>query len=171
MKLANFAMVILSILVFGCPQRREQTETVASETQTSTATTTAATTDTSVVTTAPPPVDTVIQIDRTRFLDQAGLGTAVGQDGMVQSQATTFRRGQPIYASIRAKEVPLGLAARAVWFDAKGKELSAESKPVPQNNRTVSFEARNAAKWRAGKYRVELWLGGDMVHKQEFTIQ
>lgn len=168
MKRLSLLLGVLGLFTLGCPARREAAETTTTAT---TAATQTAPATTAAPTTAPPPVDTVIPIDRTRFLEKAAIGSAVGADGMVTTEVTSFRRGQTIHATVRASEVPQGLAARVVWFDAKNKEISSESKPVPVDTRTVAFQARNTRRWQPGKYRVELWLGGDTVYEQEFNLR
>lgn len=167
MRIAGLMVSLLLLLAPACTQRREEPQQGSPPPQTATS----ATALTTTLTTAPPTVDTVIPLSETRLLDRAAVGPRLGADGMVETERTTIKRGQRIYASVRAKEVPAGLVARVIWFGAGDKKIAEKQLPVPQDTRLVTFEAKNARTWKAGTYRVQLWLGGDNVYEQEFRIQ
>jgi hypothetical protein len=156
-----FILALSSLVVVSC---------AAPETPAASATSTASTMDTAAVPTAST-VAVVVPLERGRFFESAIIGGAVGNDGNVHTELTTFRKGQPIYVTVRAREVPVGLAARAVWFDPKNKEISMESKPVPVDAKVVTFQAPSTRRWQTGKHRVEIWLGGDQVVDQEIEIR
>lgn len=112
----------------------------------------------------------VLPVEVPAFLDEAGIGTSRSEDGAVTATTTQIRRGSPIYASVRAKQAPAGLTARIVWTRESGEMLGQEQKLVPPTAKLVPFEAEGAEQWPPGRYRVEIWLGGDRVFHQPFTI-
>lgn len=171
MRIVGLMVSVLLLLAPACAQRREapqQGNPPPQDTTTTAASTTALTT---TLSTAPPTVDTVIPLSETRFLERAAVGQKLGADGMVDTELTTLKRSQPIYASVRAKEVPAGLVARVVWFGPGDKKIAEEQLPVPPDTRFVTFQAKNARTWKAGTYGVQVWLGGDNVYEQEFRLQ
>jgi hypothetical protein len=152
---------LLSVLI-GCQQR---TETPAGQPEQTVTSFEAVATDASTAV-----VDTVIPIAESRFFDSAAIGTQLGEDGAVAVEVTTVRRGGPIYATVRAKEVPAGLAARASWFAGKTK-VAEETKPIPPDKRFVTFAPPDTKSWKPGDYTVELYVGGDEVAVKQLKVQ
>lgn len=150
-------LLLSSILLLSCQQMGEAPAPDTTQT-------TAPTADAS--TTA---VDTVVPIGESRFFESAMVGTQLDPEGAVQVEATTLKRSGPIYATVRAREVPGGLAARASWFAGTTK-VAEETKPVPQDKRFVTFQPPDTKSWKPGDYTVELWLGGDQVAVKQIKV-
>jgi hypothetical protein len=155
-----------ALIALSCAPRTEQSSDTAATSMTSTG---------STIGTADVPsassVQVVVPVAEEGFFESAMVGGAVGEDGNVQTEVTTFRRNQPIYVTVHANEVPTGLAARVVWFDPKKKEIGMETKPVPVDTKVVTFRAPSTRSWQPGKYRVEIWLGGDQVADEDIVIR
>lgn len=163
----SFFVLALSVLIaLSCAPGTEQ----SSDTAATSATSTVSSTATSDVPSASS-VQVVVPIEEEGFFESAMVGGAVGEDGNVVTEVTTFRRNQPVYVTVRANEVPAGLAARAVWFNPKKKEIHAETKPVPVDMKVVTFQAPSTRAWQPGTYRVEIWLGGDQVFDEDIVIR
>lgn len=154
------------LIALACAPKTEQTSDTAATSTTSTSTSTA-----TVDVPSASSVQVVVPVAEEGFFESAMVGGAVGEDGNVQTELTTFRKNQPIYVTVRANEVPTGLAARVVWIDPQKKEIGMETKPVPVDKKVVTFQAPSTRRWQPGKYRVEIWLGGDQVADEDIVIR
>jgi outer membrane usher protein FimD/PapC len=45
-----------------------------------------------------------------------------------------------------------------------------DQKTIAKHETQVSFQAKNAASWAPGDYRVEVWMGDQKLSTQQFTI-
>lgn len=149
------AILTSIILVLACQQQREPP---AAES------TTAPAADASLTA-----VDTVVPVGESTFFESAMVGTNLDADGAVQVEVTTLKRSGPIYATVRAKQVPGGLAARASWFAGTTK-VAEETKPIPPDKRFVTFQPPDTKSWKPGNYTVELWLGGNQVAVKQIKV-
>ncbi len=119
---------------------------------------------------APQPVDTVISLEQKRFFESAAIGTALSEDESISKRGDRFSKGQALFVSVRAREAPKGLVARTVISTGEGKELDDQQKTVEGAMRWTSLQ--HSTKGLApGEYTVVIYLGGNRVQSEPFTIE
>jgi hypothetical protein len=125
---------------------------------------------TTATTDSAPAANGVIAIAPPTFLDMAKLGSAVGSDGAVTTEAAQFKPGQPIYFSMRFKQSPAGLAATSRWYRGTGEKEITELRKEMKGAASVTFEMKETKKWKPGHYRVEGYWGGNLAATKEFDL-
>jgi hypothetical protein len=112
-------------------------------------------------------VDAVIQPLPT-FVNKSMIGSALGPDGMVTTEVTSFKRGETVYLSLWLNESPVGLHTGAKWFDSADKQVDAEERPM--NGAKLATFALKTAKLKPGNYRAEGFWGGNRAANKDFVI-
>ena len=115
-------------------------------------------------------VNSLIPIDRPILVQSVHLSDHLGSGGFVDSDVAQIKTGSRIYLSMIFKQAPLGSAARVVWMDAKGKAIGEERRQLETGAKNVTFEAPKAAKWKAGKYSAQAWMGGEDSDEKSFVL-
>lgn len=106
-------------------------------------------------------ISSLVPLDRPILVESVHLSDHLGSSGVAEGDVAIVPTGSRLYLSMIFKETPPGSAARAVWIDAKGKQIAEERRALDPGTKNTTFEAPRAAKWKAGKYQAEAWMGGD----------
>ncbi|HVT44972.1 MAG TPA: hypothetical protein VMT00_11320 [Thermoanaerobaculia bacterium] len=160
----RFITLLLLAFVMACRQEQEP-EVIQPQRQPETTTAEQAPLNASTA-----EVETLIPLERARFLQRVRIGRGLGASGAIEQESAEFVRGEPIVVEVVAKEVPEGLAASVVILDETGKELLRMRKEVPAASTPLLFEIRETASWNAGNYQAEIYLGGDKVEESTLRI-
>lgn len=158
---------LLVILAALCVVSCQRETTVVTETSQPTSTTTTLT--------GPPQdmknaqVNTAIALERGAYVENSRVGSALGQDGTVESEKTEFAASDPIYLSMWFRESPAGLQARVTLEDEKGKEIGNAQAPM-NGKKTVTFPLAEK-RLKPGKYKVTGYWGGNVAAEHEFTVK
>jgi len=100
-------------------------------------------------------------------VEKCRLGTALGSDGNVTEQQTSFRAGDPIRLTMWLRESPGGLQTSARWYDAKKKQIAREAKSM-NRAKVVTFTLDK--KLPPGKYHVIGVWGGNEACGFDFEV-
>jgi len=105
-------------------------------------------------------------------LDNLTLGKKVSEDGTIRQddQANKFAPGEPVYVAMQVGTAMAGAPVKVDWYDAREQKVGEDQKTVGKHQTQLNFQAQNAASWPAGDYRVDVFVGGQKVGSQQFTI-
>jgi hypothetical protein len=103
----------------------------------------------------------------TTYVEGATLGAQKSADGTVQAESAKFKRGQPVYLTMRLKESPPGLQSRIEWKDAAGATVFQEQRPMG-GAKVVTFELTK--RLEPGGYRAVGYWGGNVACDLPFEV-
>lgn len=106
--------------------------------------------------------------DRSLILDRAMIGSKLGVDGTVAEEKQTFAPGERVFVTLWLRQSPTGLQTSAWWYDASGKLVHRELRPM-NGGKIATFELHEKVK--SGKYRVETHWGGDIAAEYDFEVK
>lgn len=113
-------------------------------------------------------VKTVIAVGQPDVLQQAKIGSKVGDDGNVTEEKASFTRAEPVYLTIWLKESPQGLQTSVRWLDSKGFVVSEERRPMA-GSKVATFKLGVKGP-KAGDYRAVAYWGGNIAGEYDFKI-
>jgi hypothetical protein len=99
------------------------------------------------------------------------LGSQVGADGRLAHHAETFKRGEPVIASVEPGTLPAGATVRLTWTGPQGLPVAQEEITMPADARSITFKAQDTTGWTPGQYRVETTAGGTSIGSKTFTLE
>lgn len=102
------------------------------------------------------------------LLDKAALGVGTSPAEGVAEEKDSFTASERVRAAMRTREVPSGMVGRVEWLDEDGKTIKEEQKSIPAAMQWVVFDAPAL---KAGTYKVELYLGGNLVETKPFRVR
>lgn len=113
---------------------------------------------------APAPMTSVVSVQ---------LGNALGADGMVTTQATTFAPNDHIYAVVQTNSTGNSDATlMATWTFQDGQVVNTGSQKITSNGAGhTSFEIDKADGFPAGKYTLEISLDGKVANTASFEVK
>ncbi|HEX7150428.1 MAG TPA: hypothetical protein VF618_02995 [Thermoanaerobaculia bacterium] len=146
----RYAVVVLAVLTLTAACRKEQQSTALAPPRIQT------------TTTAEDPADMrgkmvqeVLTFDRSRIVERSAMSKP------------SYAAGEPVAFTIWLRESPAGLQTHAEWFDAKGKKVHEELRPM-KGEKVVTFNLTK--KVEPGRYRVVGYWGGNVAAEEEFTV-
>lgn len=99
------------------------------------------------------------------------LGNSIGADKRVASPATTFAKGDTIYASVATDGASPSVTLAARWTYERGQLVSEGSETIaPTGPAATEFHIANPDGWPAGTYTVEISANGVVVASQQFRV-
>ena len=110
----------------------------------------------------------VITEDLFNVLEKSALGSKLGSDGNVSTEATMFKPGEPVSLTVWLRQSPPHLNVGVKWF------AGADSKPLTRDQREMNggkvatFTLNQ--KLKPGRYRVEGYWGGNLVVARKFDV-
>lgn len=114
-------------------------------------------------------IDTAIPLPQP-FYESAEVGSSVKADGTIDAKMDNFESTNHLFISVKAREVPTGLAANLTIRDPEKKSV-VDTRAVfdPATTRAL-FEVKDLSKWKPGLYDIEVVMEGDVVFKHGITI-
>lgn len=85
-------------------------------------------------------------------------------------QQTSFSAGTNLYASIYFIESPKGMKYTAKWF-LNNKEIEPEEKEMVSDKCGIIIYSLEADKVAAGKLKLQIVYGNDILYEKEFTVR
>ena len=101
------------------------------------------------------------------FLEVAMLGSQLDKDGNVMINTSEFKKGEHVCLTMRLRTSPAGLQTRAVFTDAKGKEVFSSMRQM-NGSKVATFAIDDPLK--PGKYHVTGYWGGNVAVDRDFTV-
>ncbi|HEU4698820.1 MAG TPA: hypothetical protein VFS40_06560 [Gemmatimonadales bacterium] len=101
------------------------------------------------------------------------LGSAIGADKKVTKKTDSFRPTETIYASVETEGSASDATLRAVWtYGKNGQVVHEETRTVaPTGPATTEFHVAKPSGWPKGDYKVEIFLDGQSVGSESFTVK
>jgi hypothetical protein len=98
------------------------------------------------------------------------LGNAVGADNRVAAPLTSFATKDTIHASVATDGGSAG-NLNAKWTFQDGQVVHTEDKAIAAGPQVTDFQISKPDGWPAGKYMLEVSLGGAVVQTREFDVK
>ena len=117
----------------------------------------------------PAPAESMPIPASTATVTSVELGNAVGADRKVVSAATRFAMQDTIHASIATDGA--GGRLNAKWSYQDGQTVDSQDKDVAAGPQVSDFSISKPDGWPAGKYKVEVSLGGNVVQSRDFEVK
>ncbi len=113
---------------------------------------------------APPPAPvTVASVD---------LGKQLGPDTRVVQAMTTFGVRDTIYASVATTGSATSAVLTAMWTFQTGQKVDSTATTIaPTGPAQTEFHIVKASPWPKGKYKVAIWLDGQVAGEKEFEVK
>jgi len=91
-------------------------------------------------------------------------------------ETTVYAQDQPFYCIVELANAPEDTTLKAVWtaVEAEGTEpnLVIDDAEITAGNENVfTFDLTNNGLWPIGKYKVDLYLNGELDRTLEFEVQ
>jgi len=91
-------------------------------------------------------------------------------------ETTVYAQDQPFYCIVELANAPEDTTLKAVWtaVEAEGTEpnLMIDDAEITAGNEDVfTFDLTNNGLWPIGKYKVDLYLNGELDRTLEFEVQ
>ncbi len=98
------------------------------------------------------------------------LGKSIDADRKIKDGATTFRRGDTIYAVVETSGSTGTLVARWTYQDGQVVNEASQAIAASPDSRTECHISKPDG-WPAGRYRLELLHNGGGVESKEFEVK
>ena len=109
----------------------------------------------------------VVPLTAANPVGQSYVGTP-GPDGTVTVDKLTFKKGEPVYVTVKIRDRLPGARLSARWFDKAGKKLGEDSKQV-KDEKSATFRWKGKA-LKPGDYKVSTFWGAEPAGDHLFTI-
>jgi hypothetical protein len=91
-------------------------------------------------------------------------------------ETTVYAQDQPFYCIVELANAPDDTTLKAVWtaVEAEGTEpnlMIDEAEITAGNENVFTFDLTNNGLWPIGKYKVDLYLNGELDRTLEFEVQ
>jgi hypothetical protein len=91
-------------------------------------------------------------------------------------ETTVYAQDQPFYCIVELANAPDDTTLKAVWtaVEAEGTEpnlMIDEAEITAGNENIFTFDLTNNGLWPIGKYKVDLYLNGELDRTLEFEVQ
>ncbi|HEY7412944.1 MAG TPA: hypothetical protein VII13_19550 [Vicinamibacteria bacterium] len=107
---------------------------------------------------------------REMAIEAVALGRSLAPDGTVAEAASSFKRGDPVFVSVKTTPISPGTEVRLVFFGPRGEQVGEEKLVVPPAATAVNLRAKDTSAWSTGTHRLEIWLGGAKAGEESFEI-
>jgi hypothetical protein len=100
------------------------------------------------------------------------VGRAIGSDKRISDETDDFRPSDTIYASVVTEGSAPSTTLTARWTFQDGQLVEESSQTIQPSGTTVTeFHIAKPDGFPAGKYRVQIMLGGREVGNEEFEVK
>jgi ribosomal protein L27 len=103
---------------------------------------------------------------------EVAVGHQVAADGTIAAdqKGKKFTPGQPVIVAFKVGQAPPGTAVNADWFGPHDNKVNSDTKQVDPGQTSMHFSSGDTSTWVKGDYRVELWVDGQKVATESFSI-
>ena len=113
---------------------------------------------------APPPAPVAVA--------SVDLGKQLGADKRVVQAMTTFGVRDTIYASVATTGSATSAVLTAFWTFQTGQKVDSTATTIaPTGPAQTEFHIVKASPWPKGKYKVAIWLDGQVAGGQDFEVK
>ncbi len=100
------------------------------------------------------------------------LGKQLDPDKRVVQAMATFGTRDTIYASVATTGAATSAVLTAKWTFQTGQTVDSTTTTIaPTGPAQTEFHIVKASRWPAGKYKVAIWLDGQLAGEKEFEVK